>query len=127
MWLPQELHEVETNTIQSSTGELKATCIEVQPAISFDIGTLTHQEPTSEDVEMIVQTGSKPYPSKFLQDVKGSPFPISILRCKEKNGDITKRDWLIWSESKEALYCLPCRLFSLPQAICQTLMAGQVD
>ena len=27
------------------------------------------------------------------------------------NGEIHKREWLVWSQVKQALYCLPCRLF----------------
>ena len=60
---------------------------------------------------MVVRAGSQPHPKQFPRDIKGSPFPVSFLSRKEQNGDVTNRDWLVWSESKEALYCLPCRLF----------------
>ena len=29
-----------------------------------------------------------------------------------QNGDSVKRDWLVWSEEKQALFCFPCQIFS---------------
>ena len=39
-------------------------------------------------------------------------FPNSILRYKLPNGEDVHRDWLVWSESNQALSCFPCRLFT---------------
>ena len=32
-----------------------------------------------------------------------------------QNGDSVKRDWLVWSEEKQALFCFPCRIFIADQ------------
>ena len=63
---------------------------------------------------MAVRSGPTPHPSHFPKDSKNCSFPIYILKRNQKNGDITCRDWLVWSESKEALFCFPCRLFGCP-------------
>lgn len=48
------------------------------------------------------------------KDVENKKFPEYLLFTKtidERTRQHFPREWLIWSTSKEALYCLPCRLF----------------
>ena len=77
----------------------------------FEIGTL-NGSPTRNELENIIRTGSVPIPKQFPRDVDGQLFPLSVLLCNHENGGKNKRKWLVFSASKEALYCLPCRLFS---------------
>lgn len=47
---------------------------------------------------------------------EGKPFPNYLHYAKSANGrEKIRRDWLIYSESAEALYCIPCLLFSHEQ------------
>ncbi|XP_065665591.1 zinc finger MYM-type protein 1-like [Hydra vulgaris] len=36
---------------------------------------------------------------------------IGVVKLSFKNKEIVPRDWLVWSKSKNALFCFPCRLF----------------
>ena len=53
-----------------------------------------------------------PASKQFPCDTDGKPFPCSILNVKKLNGELTPRRWLVFSAMKNALFCLPCRLFS---------------
>ena len=47
------------------------------------------------------------------QDSVGKPFPEYLLYSKAANGrEKVKRDWVSYSKSSNALYCIPCVLFS---------------
>lgn len=97
----------ENESVDSTCNAARDLTASVPVTAHADIGT----RPTSGDVETIIKAGYQPHPKHFPRDVKGSPFPVSILKRREQNGDETNRDWLIWSAAKQALYCLPCRLF----------------
>uniref|UniRef100_H3AJL3 Uncharacterized protein n=1 Tax=Latimeria chalumnae TaxID=7897 RepID=H3AJL3_LATCH len=46
-------------------------------------------------------------------DCDDRSFPEYLLYSISSNGqEKTKRDWLMWSKSKRALFCIPCLLFS---------------
>ena len=52
------------------------------------------------------------------QDSDGNPFPEYLQYTKAANGrEKVKRDWVIHSKSTNALYCIPCVLFSRGQKI----------
>lgn len=53
-------------------------------------------------------------PKMFPLDSKGASMPTFIFKKKLANGESVERDWLVWSKSKAALFCLPCKLFSPP-------------
>ena len=95
----------------------------IEPAITDSIATkdndigLLADSLTTEQVEVAVRRGPDKHPYQFPCDNTGRSFPSSVLRAKLQNGEITPRDWLVWSIAKQSLYCFPCRLFSkLPQA-----------
>ena len=67
--------------------------------------------PTMEEVEEAVRC-SKRFPLQFPNDSSNREFPNTILCYKLPNGEDVHRDWLVWSESKQALFCFPCRLFT---------------
>lgn len=47
------------------------------------------------------------------KDIEGRAFPNYLLYSKSPNGrEKNERDWVTFSKSKEALFCLPCLLFS---------------
>lgn len=79
---------------------------------SFDVGTITGS-PTPNELEEIVRAGHIPHhPSQFPCDVVGNKFPTSVLKVRKQNGETSSRSWIVFSPKKEAIYCLPCRLFS---------------
>ena len=69
-----------------------------------------YEKLTPSEIEIVVKSGPQPHPRNFPNDVKKFPFPVSILKHKQQNGDVTNRDWLVWSEGKSALFRIPCRV-----------------
>ena len=78
---------------------------------SFDVGTLTGS-PTPNELEEIVRAGHIPHPSQFPCDAVGNKFPTSVLKVRKQNGETSSRSRIVFSPTKEAIYCFPCRLFS---------------
>lgn len=77
-----------------------------------DIGLVSETErPTTVKIEDFVRQGPQPIPSDIGPDDKGNSFPYSVLKVQRPNGEVGKRDWLVYSHKKEALFCFPCRLF----------------
>ncbi|KAG5888286.1 hypothetical protein JTB14_006673 [Gonioctena quinquepunctata] len=66
----------------------------------------------SEEIARVVKMGPPDHPAQFPVDIESRSFPSSLLKCKLPNGEYITRDWIVWSFSKQALYCFPCRLFS---------------
>ena len=76
-----------------------------------DIGIFIKGEvPTREEVEEAVR--------------RGPPNDSTILFYKLPNGEDVHRDWLVWSESKQALFCFPCRLFTPSSNTNHSLLAS---
>ena len=85
-----------------------------------DIGIFIKGEvPTREEVEEAVRRCSKRLPLQFPNDSSNRVFPNTILCYKLPNGD-----WLVWSESKQALFCFPCRLFTPSSNMNHSLLAS---
>ena len=72
----------------------------------------TWRQLSSVDRESIVRKGPPKMPSSFPYDTKGRMFPDSIFAKTLPNGETVSRDWLVWSQSKHALFCFPCCLFN---------------
>ena len=51
--------------------------------------------------------------NEFPRDSKGRTFAVSIFSKCMPNGKLTKRDWLVWSESSRGLFCFSCCLFKV--------------
>ena len=69
------------------------------------------ETPSLEQVRTAVQRGHQGYPTVFPPDKTGRNIPISLLHIQLNNGKKVLRDWLVWSNEKQSLYCLCCRLF----------------
>ena len=106
---------------QNSSGEITGNndnvivqanqLIELNLIHSFDIGLISDEIPCNKDVEKAVRFGHQNNPKIFPNDSKNTRFPIYLLSQKQQNGDTTDRNWLVWSETKQAIYCFPCRLY----------------
>ena len=84
---------------------------ELNPIASFDIGLISDEIPCNKDVENAVISGPQTHPKIFPNDNKNIRFPISLLSQRQQNGDNNDREWLVWSETNQAIYCFPCRLY----------------
>lgn len=78
----------------------------------YDIGTINSEFLQSDVVNDIIRQGHQEWPSSFPRDRYDEKFSTSLLNKILPNGEIVKRDWLVWSRSKNAFFCLPCRLLS---------------
>lgn len=78
----------------------------------FDIGTVETEFLLPQLVENVIRRGHVKMALTFPRDRNNDTFPVSQLFKKLPNGEKVQRDWLVWSRSKSALFCLPCRLFS---------------
>lgn len=78
----------------------------------FDIGNLEMAFPQPNVIHDIIRRGCQKMPSTFSRDKLNEPFSTSLLQRIMPNGKTVPRDWLIWSPSKNAFFCLPCRLLS---------------
>ena len=108
--------ESDTNStvVPSDDPEIVA---ERQTDSDADIGLLEAENPSAVEVEAAVRLGPGKFPTQFPCDSSRRSFPLSVLKTKLKNGESVPRDWLVWSKSKQSLFCFPCRLFSkLPPA-----------
>ena len=79
--------------------------------VSFCTGDpVTWRQLSSADRESIAHNGPSKNPSSFPHDTKGRMLPDSIFTKTMPNGETVSRDWLVWSQSKHALFCFPCML-----------------
>ncbi|KAI6659813.1 Zinc finger MYM-type protein 5-like [Oopsacas minuta] len=99
-------------SMRMTTCEEHDTMITPILRFSFEVGTLTGS-PTANDLEKIVMAGHVPHPNQFPCDVAGNKFPISVLNVKKQNGETSSRGWIVFSPTKVAIYCFPCRLFPI--------------
>lgn len=104
-----EKYDVETvDRKMEEKNELVAT-IQNQ---TFDIGTISSKIVTSEQRIIAVRLGHEGHPEKFPNDSTGARFPVNVLKMSLANGEKVYRDWLVWSRTKNAFFCFPCRLFN---------------
>ena len=78
----------------------------------IDIGEVLENSLTTEMIENVLRVGHKTHPTKFPDDCIGKGFPTYVLERKMKNGETELRSWIVFSEKKGAIFCLPCVLFS---------------
>ena len=89
----------------------ESTVVECTPLLSvgqlhsFDIGMLNNETPSSEQIRTAVQRGHQRHPTVFPPDKTGRNFPCSLLNTQLSNGEKVLRDWLVWSNEKQSLYC----------------------
>ncbi|XP_065671742.1 uncharacterized protein LOC136089618 [Hydra vulgaris] len=80
--------------------------------VLLDIGNLLSEIPSQSEIEKYVTNDHVDFPNILPKDINNQAFPQTILNFKNFNGEVHKRDWLVWSQHKQALFCFPCRLFS---------------
>ncbi|XP_064089908.1 zinc finger MYM-type protein 5-like [Macrobrachium nipponense] len=82
--------------VQDAQQEAESDVINAEPKDTEqqrDIG-LIPDRPSRVQIEDFVRQGPQPIPSQIASD-----------------GETGKRDWLVYSQRKRALFCFPCRLF----------------
>ena len=115
-----ELHlENKTSSVpkECEIKEKNKDSVTYEKAYDYDIGNVQTLFISPALVDEIIHRGPENLPNSFPDDATGHRFPKGILEANLKNGEKIKRNWLVWSRSKNALFCYPCRLFSkFPEA-----------
>ncbi|XP_012558467.1 zinc finger MYM-type protein 1-like [Hydra vulgaris] len=101
-----------TSTARLEELQDKADDVQLVPSNNYDIGLIKELFSTAEQIEKFVHHGPIAHPTKFPKDTLPKSFPRTLFHIAMPNGEKIPRDWLTWSETKNALYCFPCRLFS---------------
>ncbi|XP_047141270.1 zinc finger MYM-type protein 1-like [Hydra vulgaris] len=101
-----------TSTARLEELQDKADDVQLVPSNNYDIGLIKELFCTAEQIEKFVHYRPIAYPTKFPKDALPKSFPRTLFHIAMPNGEKVQRDWLTWSETKNALYCFPCRLFS---------------
>ena len=101
----------ETEELHNNNNCKSTNCKNATSVIGLDIGCIADEVPTPADIEKYTTIGHIPLPNQFPNDLDRQPFPEIALNFRGTNGEIHKREFLVWSQVKKALYCLPCRLF----------------
>lgn len=101
----------EQSTIAETTETEECVSISKFLCDRFDIGCEETQFMLLQNIDKLIRQGRQEMPATFPRDIIGDPFPVSLLFKVMPNGEKVERDWLIWSPSKNALFCFPCRLF----------------
>ena len=96
----------ETIPIQVRSSDAERT---ISPLLSNDPSSWKNL--TEQDKEDIVKIGPPKNPKSFPRDSSGRNFPQNIFSQEMTNGEKVKRDWLVWSISRQSLFCFPCCLF----------------
>lgn len=99
----------DSNTINKLTSSRETKLESIH--LGIDVGTLS-EIPSVIEIENAVRHGPKKLPQTLPKDIENRSFPNSVFHQKLRNSESTLRDWLVWSQMKQALYCFPCRLFS---------------
>ena len=79
--------------------------------VGLDIGFLTAEFPSQSDIVKYVTRGHIDFPLTLPKDGNNQRFPEGMLKFRIINAEQHTRDWLVWSQNMESLYCFPCRLF----------------
>lgn len=84
-------------------------------SVGLDIGCITNECPSQTDIDKYFNNSHIPMQKTFPKNCNNETFPAGILKFHKwnTNGEAYTciRDWLVCSRQKQALYCLPCRLF----------------
>ncbi|CAG9831340.1 unnamed protein product [Diabrotica balteata] len=64
------------------------------------------------DSDILVRRGPKQIIMDFPVNKNGRRFTVNCYRRRMANGEEVSRSWLIYSVSKDAIYCFCCRIFS---------------
>ena len=134
----EESNTLEDLTITNKPASDEITATSIAPTSRSDVGnsanatvTDVHSTSTSSDSSVqisndvgrwkslseserdsVTLTGPQPLPKNLPKDSKGRSFPMSIFSRKMPNGETVARDWLVWSETAQSLFCFCCCLFA---------------
>ena len=75
--------------------------------VGLDIGFLIAEVPSQSDIENYVTRGHVDFPLTLPKDDNNQTFPEGILKFRNINAEPHTRDWLVWGQHKESLYCFP--------------------
>ena len=62
--------------------------------------------------DSVTLTGPQPLPKSLPKNSKGRSFLMSIFLRKMPKGETVARDWLVWSETAQSLFCFCSCLFA---------------
>ena len=62
-------------------------------------------------MEKYITIGYIQLPEQLPNNLDKQAFPEIALKICGTNGEMYKREFLVCSQVKQALYCLPCRMF----------------
>ncbi|XP_003739716.1 zinc finger MYM-type protein 1-like [Galendromus occidentalis] len=79
--------------------------------MTSDIGDLGQDFLQPHQAEQVILQGHRRIDSTFPKDRAHGKFPVLLLSKSLPSGERRDRDWLVWTQSKTALFCLSCRLF----------------
>ena len=103
----------ETASTSSNSNDTDSVVSILSNMVSFCTSDpATWRQLSAADRESIAHNGPPEIPSSFPHDTKGCMLPESIFTKTLPNGETVCRDWLVWSQSKHALFCFPCCLFN---------------
>ena len=77
----------------------------------LDIGCITDEVPTQAEIEKYITIGHIPLPKHCTTDLDKQTIPEITLKICGSNRKMNKREFLVWSQVKQALCYLPCRMF----------------
>ena len=77
----------------------------------LDIGFLTAEFASQTDMENYITRGHINFPLPLPKDGNNQTFSEGILMFRNFNAERHTRDWLVWSQHKQSLFCFPCLLF----------------
>ena len=79
--------------------------------VRLNIGFLTGEILSQPDIENHITRGHIDFPLIFPKNGNNQTLPEGMLKFRNINAEQHTRDWVIWSQHKESLYCFPRRLF----------------
>ena len=89
----------------------------------YDIGNFNEVMPNKSSVKFCVKNTHKPFLSVLLVDSKGHKLSQNIVSAFLANGENIRRTYLAWSLLKQAMFCIPCRLFNRKDAAHKSFLA----
>ena len=90
----------------------------------YDIGKFDEIVFNETDIEYCLKNTPSPFPSTLPLDFKGYKLSKDIQSVTLANGEKIYRSYLTWSPTKNALFCIPCRLFNKKDVLHKSSLAS---
>jgi len=121
------ISEVESEQIDHVDHCIENNQIDINCNINFD-DPGTWPPITSSIRTLLVEKGPQHYEPKNVPiDDKGQHFSKKWFHRNLSNGERVRRQWLMYSELKNSVFCFPCLLFSNDNRTCPFLNNGFDD